>query len=412
MGQNSLTNEIVVSSSKFLPTMLPTPSAVTCLLCHATVSVRGGNKERFLSHLSHDHEAHYDRELLYALSFMTEQEKQTVMNIMDKRMSGTEEVGETEDSKVAEGEALAVISLDESVILDTSISNTETTETPEPIPITNTTVEENVVKTERPVKTERKQSSRSQCPKCELMVPKKTLKIHLKLKHKTPSVGLSGRYTSCKFCDKMMRKDSLGRHLRQVHRSSKEDHETMARREAETDDSQAATKIKTEVMEEVTGATGDAGAVTQTEAKPTPSHSGELEGKKQRKCKICFKTVRMTWYSRHLKEKHSGIIHKCKLCHVRLVRKQYVKKHMEAQHKNDKHLLDSMMNPTFSKSDCKFECPECKIKLITAEILEFHVAKSHGTGAEQCGNCERRFKNKTNLKNHQEKCNVLSVSMP
>ena len=393
--------------------MLPTPSAVTCVLCHATVSVRNGNKERFLSHLSHDHEAHYDRELFYALSFMTEQEKQTLMNIMDKRMSGTEEAGETsdraEDSKVAEGESVAMISLDESVILDTSITTTETTE---PIPITNTTVEENVVKTECPVKTERKQSSRSKCPKCELMLPKKNLKIHLKLKHKTPSVGLSGRYTSCKFCDKMMRKDSLARHLRQVHRSSKEDHETLARREAETADSQAATKIKTEVMEEVTGVAEAAGAVTQADAKPTQSHSGELEGKKQRKCKICFKTVRVTGYSRHLKEKHSGIIHKCKLCHVRLVRKQYVKKHMEAQHKNDKHLLDSQMNPTFSKSDCKFECTECNIKLITAEILEFHVAKSHGTGAEQCGNCERRFKNKTNLKKHQENCNVLSVSMP
>lgn len=389
---------------------MPTPSAVHCVLCHATVSVRKGDKERFFSHISHDHEVHYDKELLYALSFMTEQEKQTVINIMDKRMSGTEEAGEStdraDDSKVVEREAVGVISLEESVILDTSIS----TDSTEPDPPANTE-QEKIVKTERRVKTERKQSSRSKCPKCEVMLPKKTLKIHLKLKHpKTPSGGLgSGRYTTCQFCDKMMRKDSLGRHLRQVHRSSKEDHENMARRDAKTEDGPATTKIKTEVMEEVTGA---AEAATQVEAKPTPSHSGEVEVKKQRKCKICFKTVRATGYSRHLREKHSGIIHKCKLCHVRLVRKQYVKKHMEAVHKNDKHLLDHQMNPTFSKSDCKFECPECHIKLITAEIREFHVAKSHGTGAEQCGNCERRFKNKTNLKKHQENCNVLSVSMP
>ena len=380
---------------------MPTPTAVTCILCHATVSVRKGNKERFLSHVNHDHEVHYDTELLYALSFMTEQEKQTVINIMHKRMSDTEEA--VEDSKVVEREA--VISLEESVILDTSTEDITEPETPPA-----NTEEEKVVKTEPPVKIERKQkqSNKVQCPKCDVMVPKKTLKIHLKLKHFLTTAGLSGRYTSCKFCDKMMRKDSLARHLRQVHRASKEDHETLARREVENEDSPANTKIKTEVMEEVTAVPEP--AAPPVEAKPTLSHS--VDGKKMRKCKICFKTVRVTGYSRHLKEKHSGIIHKCKLCHVRLMRKEYIKKHMEAQHKNDKHLLDSQLNPTFSKSDCKFECPECKIKLITAEILEFHVAKSHGTGSEQCGNCERRFKNKTNLKNHQDKCNVVSVSMP
>ena len=334
--------------------MLPTLEAVSCVLCHATVSVRKGNRERFLSHINHDHEVHYDKDLLYALSFMTEQEKQTVVLMMEKRMEGSEEARE------------------ETVILDTSTDNsTETEAAANP--------EENLVKPER------KPSSKSQCPHCELMVSKKSLKVHLLKKHKISSPGLR-RYTACQFCDKMMRKDSLRRHLRQVHASSKEDQQ-----------SQEVTKIKTEVWEQVNA---------------DSSSEVEVEGKKQRKCKICFKTVRVSGYSRHLKEKHSGIIHKCKLCHVRLGRKHYIKKHMESVHKNDKHLLDHQLNPTFSKNDCKFDCPECGIKLISAEIREFHVAKSHGTGREQCENCGRRFRNKPSLRKHQDNCTVLSVNMP
>ena len=346
--------------------MLPTVSAVTCVLCHATVSVRRGSKERFLSHVNQEHEVHHDRDLIYALSFMTEQEKQTLINVMEKRMGG--EVEERE-----------------SAILDTSTDSAEVE--------TSVSPEENVAKTELPVKTERKQSSRSQCPQCEVMVPKKSLKIHLKMK-----CGLV-QSTTCQFCDKIMRKDSLIRHLKQVHGSSKKDHEnlTSGRRPGEP-----TTKIKTEVMEEVTAGVGGFD-------NPTPS---QVERKKQRKCKICFKNVMVTRYSRHLKEKHSGIMHKCKLCHVRLVRKEYVKKHMESVHRNDIHLLDAQLNPTFSRSDCKFDCPECSIKLISAELRDFHVAKSHGIGAEQCGNCERRFKTKERLRKHQGSCTVLSVSMP
>ena len=161
----------------------------------------------------------------------------------------------------------------------------------------------------------------------------------------------------------------------------------------------------------------------------------------------------MKRYSRHLREKHAGISHKCKLCHIRLFRKDYIKKHIESCHKNDRHLLDDQLNPTFAKygqyyvtkyftemsrSDCKFECSECSLMLITEEVLEYHVSRSHGTGSQvstvqystvqyhvqdytniftkkifqKCDNCNRRFKTSSSLKKHQECCNVLSVSMP
>ena len=343
------------------------PPRVTCILCRATISVRKGDKARFFSHISHEHEVHHDMELLYALSYMTEKEKDTVICMMDKRLTETEEV--TGDS-----EGIETISLDESLAQDTSTDQSETEKV-------------------------EKKPSKVQCPECDVTVSRKSLKAHLRLRHKVVKDGKS----ACKFCDKVMRKDSLGRHLRQVHGSTREEHEKMARKE-EADNQ--TTRIKLEVVNEVLQ--GDDPPVDDSVSDLNPS---KVE-KKERKCKICFKTVRVSWYSRHLKEKHSGIAHRCRLCHVRLVRKEYLKKHLESCHKDDMHLLDDQLNPTFSKADCTFECSECEVKFITQSALDCHVMKSHGTGKEQCENCLRRFRHSWSLNKHRANCHVLSVSMP
>ena len=62
------------------------PPFVICVLCRGTVSVRKGDKTRFLNHISQDHEVHYDMNLLFALSYLTEQEKMTVVNVISSKM--------------------------------------------------------------------------------------------------------------------------------------------------------------------------------------------------------------------------------------------------------------------------------------------------------------------------------------
>ena len=353
------------------------PPSLTCILCRATISIRKGDKARFFSHISHDHEVHYDMDLLYALSYMTDNEKETVIKIMDKRLTATEE-----DHTKTETE-IETISLDESVVPDTSAEHEEIV-----APATDISVTEKV----------EKKPSRLKCPKCELMLSRKTLKVHMKLKHKSRQV--QGGQSSCKFCDKMMRRDSLARHLRRVHGSTKQEHDSLARREAAPEAAtEFSTKIKTEVLNEV---------VEGHETAENKVKSNE----KKRFCKICFKSVRISSYPRHLKEKHSGIVNRCKLCQIRIVRKENIKKHLETCHKEDRHLLDDQLNPTFSKADCKYECSECQVKFITQSVLECHVAKSHGTGKEQCEQCLRRFRHSWSLKKHRDTCHVLSVSMP
>ena len=61
------------------------PPSLTCILCRATISIRKGDKARFFSHISHDHEVHYDMDLFFVVSFLSEAQKETVINIISKK---------------------------------------------------------------------------------------------------------------------------------------------------------------------------------------------------------------------------------------------------------------------------------------------------------------------------------------
>ena len=103
------------------------PKTVTCILCRGSVSVKKGDKTRFFSHISHDHEVHHDLELLFALSFMTVNEKEKVINLMKARI---ERVTNLEEIR-AEGVSSAPVNnveIVETHSMDESSFNNETSE--------------------------------------------------------------------------------------------------------------------------------------------------------------------------------------------------------------------------------------------------------------------------------------------
>ena len=62
------------------------PPIIICVLCRGSVSVRKGDKSRFYNHISQDHEVHYDMELFFTLSYLEEQEKETFITVMNKKI--------------------------------------------------------------------------------------------------------------------------------------------------------------------------------------------------------------------------------------------------------------------------------------------------------------------------------------
>jgi len=54
------------------------PNIVVCVLCKGSVSVRKVDKTRFFNHISIDHEVHFDLDLFYAISLMSDREKKQI----------------------------------------------------------------------------------------------------------------------------------------------------------------------------------------------------------------------------------------------------------------------------------------------------------------------------------------------
>ena len=59
---------------------------VTCILCKATVSNRNGDKARFFKHITLDHEVHYDMDLIYAVSFLSHDQKSMLINLISAQI--------------------------------------------------------------------------------------------------------------------------------------------------------------------------------------------------------------------------------------------------------------------------------------------------------------------------------------
>jgi len=206
------------------------PPIIVCVLCRASVSVRKGDKTRFLNHISQDHEVHYDMNLFFALSYMTEQEKMTVVNVITSNV-GIDDDG-TENSRdvvVLDVEALQKSqekrferSLNDSS--DTEVLEEDTSRPDVPLIVSTESLEKeddedmgdewdevkSIINNETATSTETSSSAvnevkkeREECPQCHLMIPKRAIRIHMKVKHKQRAKDQkSSRKASCQECVK------------------------------------------------------------------------------------------------------------------------------------------------------------------------------------------------------------------
>ena len=72
------------------------PNIVVCVLCKGSVSVRKGDKTRFFNHISIDHEVHFDLDLFYAISLMSDREKNKFVQLMCLRLQRLQEEGSSD----------------------------------------------------------------------------------------------------------------------------------------------------------------------------------------------------------------------------------------------------------------------------------------------------------------------------
>ena len=366
------------------------PDTVTCVLCRATVSIRKGDKARFFNHISHDHEVHYDMELFYVLSFLNMEQKKTVIDIINEKLLSPVEninvderidITETEDEN--NGETSEVMATDETLseavqngddssslqagdnkpssylqIIQKFYENSKKEkETDGNVDDTNVDKSVEVTKS-KPVEEMSPSKRKEKCTVCDIMVSRKNMRIHMRVRHKAESgssadlglsefgstgkmkkiegakkIGTIGKWNTinkkivvCSFCSKTLRKDSRRRHMRMVHKISKEDLERMNLEEpcetkksnTENDSDKDARNIKREKVESQEPSNTD--NISKKKKQKDYSKEGSEEAG-YRKCKLCFKRLKNSFYRRHLKDAHSGKQNKCEICYFVLQEK-------------------------------------------------------------------------------------------
>ena len=369
------------------------PPTVTCFLCKAWISVKKGDKTRFFNHISNDHEVHFDMELLYAISYMTEKEKETVIGLMNQRVidpdtssvpASSEPTVET--NVMEEGDE---VTLDE----DEELEKVSEMIKKKPRPDDTKTVSLN----SRPEAAEDKdtvafakgglhdvkmtESGEVRCSKCPMPVSRKTVRKHMQNQH---------RMKLCRFCEKYMGIGNFARHLRTIHKKNTLDHEKLSKVKQS-----ASVKVEPKAVQSNPEQQDDV-IESKTEAVRDKS--------KFKRCKLCFKITSVQNFERHLREKHTGVRHKCSLCYMTFSRLYIVKDHITSHHSGDKHLLMDDQSPTFSSSDCKVDCANCNLKFITEDAMLVHASKNHGNGTRLCDKCQKRFMGSLSLKKHLETC--------
>merc|ERR1719481_834028 len=199
-----------------------------------------------------------------------------------------------------------------------------------------------------------------------------------------PTPTSSGKVVKCGQCSKEMRKDSLSRHLRHVHKGSKDLQEPTNK---ETQKSVA--NVSSLVVKNTSKDT----YIAKSTSKET-----------MKKCKICFTFVRARAFNMHLKKAHSGKTEKCKICYLKFKRKEHMKRHMKNIHATENHML---VNGELDKSLCTFKCSVCTLSFVSENVVKYHTKTKHGSGSEKCQDCDRFYPNTIKLKQHITRAHVI-----
>ena len=403
------------------------PDTVTCILCRATVSIRKGDKARFFNHISLDHEVHYDMELFYVVSFLSQDQIETVIDIISDKVKGQTEDAQ-EDVTLEEAcdlseESEAEHKLEENIkrekAFDNHVESTKESFNEEPSSpsylqiiqkhFENTNNKANTSPDIRGDETASNSNEKAVKPNGAddlQSLPKKeeeSLKAKEASKKKLKPQANRHEVIPCSLCDKRLRRDNLKRHLNIVHKIGKAEQEKLNLDDIEGTETPNNLKDNAETQEPVIKKEKLDFAsiiINKIKANESPKKQNTSSFKK---CKLCSKMIKRSYYIRH-QRRHKKEQKKskpdayenganemkavtCELCCLSFSRRERLLVHLKNIHENEVNLLDKNLLPKFTKEECNFDCKECALKFISETSLSYHVKRKHGTGSFVCEYC-------------------------
>ena len=338
------------------------PATVVCILCRATISVDKGDRTRFLNHILHDHEVHFDRELLFALSYMNEVEKGSIVGIMkDKFPSETEErTVEIEKAAAQQPENGRI-----EIVAATEVESCTASEDQMEVVPDIESMTESVTK------------NAEESSKIDMVTIKK---------ESTEFKAIAEKFTDCKICSKKILKNSINLHMRLKHNTRY-------------------TK-------------GKFNSVKVTAAASVTAKYEPRDTKQKIACTECSKYISKGNMNRHMKMLHKSVQNSWgKFVHKVLSKepkkREKLIKSLEGKSIVSENLVPETIVPeknppeevTIDDSESSASnvyCKECSMEFGTPNILKKHVIKIHGIGNEKCDQCSKRLQSKKALIYHLE----------
>ena len=362
------------------------PGTILCLLCRGVISFKGGDKTRFESHVLHEHEAYFGLDVLLAISFIKEEERQAIVNVVTPRYDGKEEGGNTGNkSSAVVGDMKAALEnyvkiekdnatvkeeiLENSVVIEEMPSDDSVNENDKIYGIPETTM--------------------MKCRYC----PRTFINRHSLRRHEV-------KHNEQKYpCHKCEKKFSFLEDLKH-HRLT---HVSMIQQEEEIDDEMYVIRESDVPNHHIEVDTSSQSYDDQMDSESSIRDS-------YLRCKVCNKVMKKESYPIH------KLIHKddrkygCNFCETKFRRNEHLKKHIYRCHKGNTSKIS--LNST-EEEKSTFKCTICSKDFYAEETLKSHMKVHFPQGLKQhipsvskvrldltCGICGKEFTTANNLRRH------------
>ena len=420
------------------------PPIVVCVLCRGSVSVRKGDRSRFYNHISQDHEVHYDLELFFTLSYLEEQEKGNFITVMNQKIDNSS--SETmfvsrqtnQEPETSTSEAMTEDNFQSNVVDEfTSNSNDKSNEETSSSAFTisdNTYDGQKSIDPHLTSKVNLVKMEKQRCPQCRMLVSKKSIQIHMKLKHRKHI-----RVAYCQICEKSMNRNSINRHLQKVHgildhkinqgkntlsdetppsppvKEKSEEEKNMPDDDSKTDEALDSEEIQCDMLSSISSLLPpDLSTYTQDRDKQERNDQWEKLKKLTPTANANVKTefpddtVTIADQEKNVPKPDMGTSTKstpeiektkkyqCNQCEFQSARKNNLAKHLNDNHKEITD-LQSKIKPKKLK---KYQCSQCKFQSSRKKNLEIHVDAIHKGIKYSCYYCDKKFTDQSNLKAH------------
>ena len=331
------------------------PGTVLCLLCRGVISFKAGDKTRFESHVLHEHEAYFGLDVLLAISFCREEEREAIVAAVGKRY-------ETKDGdkkfNVKDDVIDVKAALENFVKVKTENSNIKKEYLENSVIIEEMGSDESMNENEKIYGIPEKMMNCTYCSRT--FINRNSLKRH-EQKHKYKDYP-------CHKCDQ---KFSFLEDLKH-HRMT---HVTVQNAEEENID---------EEMYVIRGSdVGNHHVEVDTSTQSYDDQMDSSEGSCKEsylRCKVCSKVMRKESYPAHKLIHNEERKYACNFCETKFRRPEHLKKHMFRCHKTNtsKTSLNSTEDDVFT-----FKCTICSKEFFADDTLKRHMKVHFPRGLKQ-----------------------------